>query len=161
MKQMTEVSPKEPEIIGCAYVVPLTQMEYEHHFNMQRDNDVEAIAMRVSMDYESSQGRKPEDVSAQNLGYDIKSIDKFEMKRYIEVKGRSQTDGVMLSENEWNRLAQLGNKAWLYIVVNCKTSPMLYRIQNPAGCLSFEKLNKGVQYYLPLKEWQNKCESEK
>lgn len=161
MKQMTEVSPKEPEIIGCAYVVPLTQMEYEHHFNMQRDNDVEAIAMRVSMDYESSQGRKPEDVSAQNLGYDIKSIDKFEMKRYIEVKGRSQTDGVMLSENEWNRLAQLGNKAWLYIVVNCKTSPMLYRIQNPAGCLSFEKLSKGVQYYLPLKEWQNKCESEK
>ena len=42
------------------------------------------------------------------------------MKRYIEVKGRATTDGVILSENEWNRLAQLGNKAWLYIVVNCK-----------------------------------------
>lgn len=159
-KQMTEISPKEPEIIGCAYVVPLTQVEYAHHFNMQRDDDVEAIAMQVAMDYENSQGRKPEDVSSQNLGYDIKSIDKYEIKRYIEVKGRSQTDGVMLSENEWNRLAQLGNKAWLYIVVNCKTTPELYRVKDPAGCLSFEKLSKGIQYYLPLQEWQHKYESE-
>ena len=31
MEQMTEVSPKEPEIIGCAYVVPLTQVEYKQH----------------------------------------------------------------------------------------------------------------------------------
>ena len=65
-------------------------------------------------------------------------------------------DYVMLSENEWNRLAQLGNKAWLYIVVNCKTTPELYRIQNPAERLSFEKMSKGVQYYLPLEEWQQK-----
>lgn len=95
-------------------------------------------------------------MSEQNLGYDIKSIDAYEMKRYIEVKGRATTDGVMLSENEWNRLAQLGNKAWLYIVVNCKTTPTLYRIQNPAERLSFEKMSKGVQYYLPLEEWQQK-----
>ena len=31
MEQMMEISPKEPEIIGCAYVVPLTQMEYKQH----------------------------------------------------------------------------------------------------------------------------------
>lgn len=156
MGQMTEVSPKEPEIIGCAYVVPLSQVEYEQHFHMKRDEEVEAIAMQVAMEYETSQGRTPGDVSKQNLGYDIKSIDAYEMKRYIEVKGRATTDGVMLSENEWNRLAQLGNKAWLYIVVNCKTTPELYRIQNPAERLSFEKMSKGVQYYLPLEEWQQK-----
>lgn len=156
MGQMTEVSPKEPEIIGCAYVVPLSQVEYEQHFHMKRDEEVEAIAMQFAMEYETSQGRTPEDVSEQNLGYDIKSIDAYEMKRYIEVKGRATTDGVILSENEWNRLAQLGNKAWLYIVVNCKTTPTLYRIQNPAERLSFEKMSKGVQYYLPLEEWQQK-----
>lgn len=158
MEQMMEISPKEPEIIGCAYVVPLTQMEYKQHFHMTRDEEVEEIAMQVAMNYETDQDRNPEDVSHQNLGYDIKSIDKFELKRYIEVKGRAATDGVMLSENEWNRLAQLGDKAWLYIVINCKTTPELYRIQNPAIRLTFEKVSKGVQYYLPLKEWQQKYE---
>lgn len=91
-----EVSPKEPEIIGCAYVVPLSQVEYEQHFHMKRDEEVEAIAMQFAMEYETSQGRTPEDVSEQNLGYDIKSIDAYEMKRYIEVKGRATTDGVIL-----------------------------------------------------------------
>ena len=153
---MTEISPKEPEIIGCAYVVPLTQVEYVHHFHMTRDDEVESIAMRMAMDYETIQGRMPEDVSSQNVGYDIKSVDTNGIKRYIEVKGRAGIDGVMLSENEWNRLTQLGNKAWLYIVLDCKTSPELYRIQNPTKHLSFERLAKGVQYYLPLQEWQGK-----
>ena len=58
---MTEISPKEPEIIGCAYVVPLTQVEYVHHFHMTRDDEVESIAMRMAMDYETIQGRMPED----------------------------------------------------------------------------------------------------
>lgn len=158
MEHMTEVSPKEPEIIGCAYVVPLTQVEYVHHFHMTRDDEVEEIAMQVAMDYETAQDRTPEDVSRQNVGYDIKSVDAYGMKRYIEVKGRAGTDGVMLSENEWNRLAQLGDKAWLYIVVDCKTTPQLYQIQNPAKNLSFEKISKGVQYYLPLHEWKRKFE---
>ena len=158
MEQMTEVSPKEPEIIGCAYVVPLTQVEYVHHFHMTRDDEVEEIAMQVAMDYETAQDRTPEEVSRQNVGYDIKSVDAYGMKRYIEVKGRAGTDGVMLSENEWNRLAQLGDKAWLYIVVDCKTTPQLYQIQNPAKNLSFEKISKGVQYYLPLHEWKRKFE---
>lgn len=158
MEQMTEVSPKEPEIIGCAYVVPLTQVEYVHHFHMTRDDEVEEIAMQVAIDYETAQDRTPEDVSRQNVGYDIKSVDAYGMKRYIEVKGRAGTDGVMLSENEWNRLAQLGDKAWLYIVVDCKTTPQLYQIQNPAKNLSFEKISKGVQYYLPLHEWKRKFE---
>jgi superfamily II DNA or RNA helicase len=160
IEQMTEVAPKEPEIIGCAYVVPLSQMEYKQLFNMTRDDEVEAIAIQTAIEYEIEQGRTPEDVSTQNLGYDIKSIDFYEMKRYIEVKGRAATDGVMLSENEMNRLAQLGNKAWLYIVVNCKSIPQLYRIQNPAERLLFEKKSKGVQYYLPLEEWKNKYDKE-
>ena len=42
---------------------------------MKRDEEVEAIAMQFAMEYETSQGRTPEDVSEQNLGYDIKSID--------------------------------------------------------------------------------------
>ncbi len=110
------------------------------------------------MDYESSVGWKPQDVSANNEGYDIRSISKEEIKRYIEVKGRSAGDGsVMISENEMNRLAQLGDAAWLYIVMNCKSLPELHRIQNPAKALKFELKNKGIQYFLPMAEWINKA----
>jgi hypothetical protein len=135
-------------LLGCAYVVPLTQVEYAGHYGISRDDEAEAIAMQVAMDYEICEGWKPEDVSANNEGYDIRSVSPFAMKRYIEVKGRSGGDGsVMGSENEMNRLAQLGECAWLYIVTNCKTSPALFRIQNPAKNLSFQLKNKGIQYF--------------
>ena len=154
---MSQLNPKAPEVLGCAYVVPLTQVEYLGHYGMSRDDEAEAIAMRATMDYEVSVGWRPQDVSANNEGYDVKSISPEELKRYIEVKGRSGNDGsVMLSENEMNRLAQLGEAAWLYIVMNCKSQPELYRIQNPAKALKFELKSKGVQYFLPMAEWKQK-----
>jgi hypothetical protein len=107
------------------------------------------------MDYEKANGRTPEDVSKDNVGYDLKSIDAEGQKRYIEVKGRAGTDGVMLSENEMNRLAQLGTKAWLYIVTNCKSNPQLNIINDPANRMQFEQKTKGIQFYLPLEEWQH------
>jgi SNF2 family DNA or RNA helicase len=153
---MTQLNPKAPEVIGCAYVVPLTQVEYVGHFGMSRDDEAEAIAMQTTMNYEISAGWKPQDVSANNEGYDVKSISPEDLKRYIEVKGRSSNDGsVMLSENEMNRLAQLGDAAWLYIVMNCKNKPELFRIKNPAKALKFEIKTKGVQYFLPMSEWKN------
>ena len=157
MELMSQLSPKAPEVLGCAYVIPLTKVEYLGHYGMSRDDEVEAVAMIVAIDHEKSVGWTPLDVSANNEGYDIRSISPEELKRYIEVKGRSGADGsVMLSENEMNRLAQLGDSAWLYIVTNCKTIPELFRIQNPAKALSFEKILKGVQYFLPMNEWKTK-----
>ena len=157
LKLMTQLNPKAPEVLGCAYVVPLTQIEYKGHYGMSRDDEAEAIAMQVSMDYEKSIGWKPTDVSANNEGYDIRSVSQEELKRYIEVKGRSAEDGsVMISENEMNRLAQLGDTAWLYIVLNCKNNPELHRIQNPAKLLKFELRTKGIQYFLPMAEWKSK-----
>jgi hypothetical protein len=157
MELMSQLSPKAPEVLGCAYVIPLTKVEYLGHYGMSRDDEVEAVAMKIAIDHEKSVGWTPLDVSANNEGYDIRSISPEELKRYIEVKGRSGADGsVMLSENEMNRLAQLGDSAWLYIVTNCKTIPELFRIQNPAKALSFEKILKGVQYFLPMNEWKTK-----
>ena len=153
-QQMTTLSATQPDVLGCAYVVPLSQMEYHHTFGMSRDDEVGQIAMQVAMDYEQSQGRRVEDVSKDNVGYDLRSIDSQDQKRYIEVKGRASTDGVMLSENEWNRLAQLGQKAWLYIVSECKTTPQLNIINDPARQMQYEQKSKGIQFYLPLEEWQ-------
>lgn len=157
LELMTQLSPKAPEILGCAYVVPLTQVEYQGHYGMSRDDEAEAVAMQTAMDYERSVGWTPIDVSANNEGYDLKSISPEELKRYIEVKGRSGADGsIMMSENEMNRLAQLGESAWLYIIINCKSQPELYRIQNPAKALTFELKSKGIQYFLPMSEWKSK-----
>lgn len=159
LKLLTELSLKEPEIMGCAYVLPLSKVEYLGHYGMSRDDESEKIAMNFAMDFERSQGRTPYDVSANNEGYDIKSVSPEELKRYIEVKGRSGSDGsIMLSENEMNRLGQLGDTAWLYIVVNCKTKPELYPIQNPGKVLKFEVRSKGVQYFLPMAEWKKKLQ---
>jgi superfamily II DNA or RNA helicase len=156
---MQQLAPKPPEVLGCAWVVPLSQVEYKGHYGMSRDDEAEAIAMKTAMDYEVSHDWNPTDVSANNEGYDIRSISTEHFKRYIEVKGRSGPDGsVMVSENEMNRLAQLGDAAWLYIVVNCKSEPELFRIQNPAARLTFEQRSKGIQYFLPMREWQLKLE---
>lgn len=158
---MTQLNEKEPEVLGCAYVIPLTQVEYVGHYGMSRDDEAEAIAMQTAMAYETRVGWKPLDVSANNEGYDIKSISPEELKRYIEVKGRSGNDGsVMLSENEMNRLAQLGDAAWLYIVMNCKSKPELFRLQNPAKTLQFELKSKGIQYLLPMAAWKDKLKLE-
>lgn len=157
LELMMQVAPKLPEVLGCAYVVPLTQVEYHGHYGMSRDDEAEAIAMQTAMAYETAQNWTPLDVSAYNEGYDIRSVSPEELKRYIEVKGRSGADGsVMLSENEMNRLAQLGDSAWLYIVTNCKSQPELYHIQNPANTLRFEQKSKGIQFFLPMQEWRSK-----
>jgi len=124
---------------------------------MSRDDEAEAIAMEAAMQYERNAGWTPKDVSDNNEGYDIRSVSPESLKRYIEVKGRSGSDGsVMLSENEMNRLAQLGEAAWLYIVLRCKSVPELYRIQDPAKSLHFELKTKGIQYFLPMEEWRSK-----
>lgn len=49
-----------------------------------------------------------------------------------------------------------GDAAWLYIVMNCKSDPELYRIQSPAKLLKFELKTKGVEYFLPMAEWKDK-----
>ncbi|MGB3183816.1 MAG: hypothetical protein WBB45_20655 [Cyclobacteriaceae bacterium] len=52
---MLQLSSREPEILGCAYVVPLTELEFTSTFGMQRDDETEAIAMHTAMEYERSQ----------------------------------------------------------------------------------------------------------
>lgn len=152
----TKLNRKAPKVLGCAYVVPLSEVEYQKHFGMKRDDEVERIAIEVAMEFEANDGWTCEDVGSQNLGYDLKSADPQLIKRYIEVKGRAADGGVMLSENEMYRLTQLGELAWLYIVINCKTKPELFRIHNPGNNLNFDKLSKGYQYFLQPKEWKSK-----
>lgn len=149
---------KSPKVIGAAYIVPLSKVEYKSHYGMSRDEDVENIAMEVSMEYEISQGWTCEDVSDKNLGFDLRSYNPQRIKRYIEVKGRAGEGPVMISENEMIRLRQLGTSAWLYVVSHCKSDPRLYRINDPGNVLKAEEKSRGIQYLVPMAEWKVKAD---
>jgi len=161
LDRQCQIVRQAPEVLSCAYVVPLSQVEYEQQFGMARDDEAEDIAIATTLAYERQQGRQPEDVGAKNLGYDVVSIDTDGFMRYIEVKGRSGSQGtVLITENEWNRLRQLGEQAWLYIVLDCKTQSALHRIHNPANNLNPEARSKGIQYILAPNDWKHKAESQ-
>lgn len=68
---------------------------------MRTDPEAETVAMAKAMAYEREQGREPQDVATENLGYDIRSTAPDGSTRYIEVKGRADTGPIALTPNEW------------------------------------------------------------
>ena len=71
------------------------------------------------MRYETLEGRKPVDVSASNLGFDILSTESIYAVRHIEVKGLSGQSDVILTSNELKVAKQHKDSYFVYIVENC------------------------------------------
>jgi hypothetical protein len=142
--------PSPPKIIGVAVVVPRLTVD-----ELKQDKEIEEIGMRIAMDFESSQGRLPEDVSAQNLGFDIKSSSQ-EAIRYIEVKARAKEGKIALTPNEWLMANRLGEEYWLYVVAKAASTPELYIIQNPASKLKPSEEVEIVRYVID--EWKSYAE---
>jgi hypothetical protein len=124
---------------------------------MVSDEEIERIGMEIAMEYERSQGREPEDVSIENLGFDIRSREKDEI-RYIEVKARKEEGDVALTVNEWLKARRFKENYWLYIVCNAITNPTLYIINNPAENLKVQDKVEVVRFIVPLEEWKKKGE---
>jgi SNF2 family DNA or RNA helicase len=154
VKSEVHLYPTEPKIIGAVRVIPQVPLG-----DMISDEEVEKIGMKIAAEYEQNNGRFPEDVSLQNLGYDIRSQDEKLNYRYIEVKARKKEGSVALTPNEWLMAHRLGNEYYLYIVVNALTNPELYLIQNPASKLSPDKEINIVRYI--VKNWREKAEAVK
>jgi superfamily II DNA or RNA helicase len=149
----THLLPQEPEVLGVARVVPLPGREGGE----RPDPQVELVGMRVAMEYEKSQGREPEDVSALNLGYDIRSVDGEGGHRYIEVKARAGEGAVTLTPNEWLMAHRLGEEYWLYVVSRAsKSEPHIAVIKDPAAALSPEEEISIVRYV--VKDWMSAAE---
>jgi len=144
-----------PKILGCVAVLPKTPVDDM----LRADKEIEEIGMRVATGFEIAQGRSPEDVSAQNLGFDIRSRSPDEKIRYIEVKARVGEGKIALTPNEWLMANRLGNEYWLYVVVNARTSPELYTIQNPAAKLKLEEEIEVVRYVVT--DWKGAATKEK
>ncbi len=142
--------PTEPRILGGVRVIPGKKI----HEEMASDEEVERIGMDFVMEYERNNGRDPEDVHLENLGYDIRSKDKKGNYRYIEVKARAREGAVVLTPNEWLMAQRLREEFWLYIIINASTKPELYLIQNPAEHLQPDEEISIVRYI--IKAWRDK-----
>ncbi|MEM3447998.1 MAG: helicase-related protein [Nitrososphaerota archaeon] len=141
--------PSPPKIIGVVRVLPKIPVDD----TLKEDREIEEIGMRVAMEFEISRGRSPEDVSAQNLGFDIRSTAQDGSIRYIEVKARAGEGKIALTPNEWMMANRLGGEYWLYVVANAKDKPELYKIQNPAEKLKPEEEIEVVRYIVT--DWKN------
>ena len=163
---MMRLTANLPDVLTQAIVVPspVAALESEKDvpskgIPMRRDDEVEAIAMDVAMRYERSRGWTPTDVSSDGEHYDIRSEGPNGEKRFIEVKGRSQTGAIILTGPEVDKLRQLGDRAWLYIVTHCKgEQPRLRIIQDPISKLNPEMLYRQVQFVVNEADWATKGE---
>jgi len=127
-----------PRFVGAVRVVPASQANVVAE--MVEEPDIELVGMEVTMEYEREQGRVPEDVSADNLGFDVRSTDpETDQRRYIEVKARAKAGPVALTQNEWFKASRFGPEFYLYVVLNAATQPQLYIIQDPAANLQPEE----------------------
>ncbi len=140
-----------PKLLGAILIKPIKS------YDMSSDEEIEKIGMKIAMEYEKSQGREPEDVSKENLGFDIRSRGKDEV-RYIEVKARSDEGPVALTPNEWFKAKRFRENYWLYVVSKAATSPTLYIINNPYETLQAKEMVEVVRFLIPLEEWKNKGE---
>lgn len=80
------------------------------------------------------------------------------MSRYIEVKGRAGEGGVALTPNEWIKAQRFGKNYWLYVVINCKTQPQLFLIQDPASKLAPREEVSVVRYMVGQGDWKKAAE---
>ncbi len=129
--------------IGSALVLP--HPERDGFVPMVRDEEVERIAMEVAMRYERERGWQPEDVSAQDRGFDILSRHPAGGVRFIEVKGRAGVAPVVLTRNEYKTAERLRADYWLYVVFDCVTTPRLLPVRDPAR-LGWEPIVR-IEYY--------------
>lgn len=138
-----------PKFLGAILVNPTSSKD------MASDEEIEKIGMEIAMEYEKKEGRKPEDVSKENIGFDIRSKGKEEI-RYIEVKARKEEGNLALTPNEWFKARRFKEKYWLYVVVNAATNPVLFLVNNPADNLDVMEKVEVVRFLVPMKEWRKK-----
>ncbi len=149
-----QIFPEGVELLALAHVLPWPSSEepgLEEDLEVRKR--VEEAAMEVAMAYERQQGRNPVDVSRENLGYDLRSGDRF-----IEVKGRAGSGSVALTPNEWITAGRLLERYWLYIVTHALTQPRLYLLQNPAAKVRPGEELEVVRYVVAEEAWLGAAE---
>jgi len=161
IKLEKNLTASDPDFIGKAIVIPSKKAEEEETEDMKRDEEIEEVGMRLAMEHEREKGREPEDVSEDNIGFDVRSVEygdggELEDVRYIEVKARAREGKVRLTSNEWKKAKRFGEDYWLYIVVNAGTDnpELANRIQDPANKFKLEEDIYATGYEIPVENWK-------
>lgn len=140
------------ERITTALVLPHPEREAPEVRHLKPNPETEAAAMRVAMEHERSLGRQVYDVSAQNLGYDVTSLDLSSGElRLIEVKGLAADTGtILLTPNERRVAEDRRDCYWLYVVTGCAGEPCLQDpVADPAR-FDWNEVRKVAHYYLSV-----------
>ncbi|BAF60622.1 hypothetical DNA/RNA helicases [Pelotomaculum thermopropionicum SI] len=148
IRAQTSLYPSEPDVLAVIRILPGVPLLE----GMASDESIEQVGMELAIRYEREQGREPEDVSDQALGYDIRSVDAAGNCRYIEVKARAKSGAVALTPNEWLMANRLEDEYWLYVVEQAASAPVLYTLQNPAAHLKPEEVVEIVRYI--VRDWR-------
>jgi hypothetical protein len=120
--------------------------------------------MAQAMAYERQAGWRPEDVSAENLGFDIRSTyyaadGSYGDTRYIEVKARARSGAVRISANEWKQARKFGEQYWLYVVTEAGgDAPHLQRIPDPAAQFAVGEDIFATGFIIPEERWRERIE---
>ena len=152
LQQERSLTLQAVERLTSVLVLPHPERESPEVRPLRPNLQTEAIAMRVAIEYEKSQGREVYDVHEQNLGYDLTSLDRRSGElRLIEVKGLGEADGsVMLTPNELRVAQDRRDCYWLYVVTHCNTTPQLREpIKDPAR-FNWREVTKVAHYCLSV-----------
>ncbi len=139
------------ERLTSVVVVPHPQREAPEVLRLRSDPETEATAMEAAMAHERSAGRQVFDVHEKNLGYDLTSLDLASGElRLIEVKGLGAPRGtVLLTPNERLVAEDRRDCFWLYVVTDCKGSPTVNVIKDPAR-FEWHEVRKVQHYWLEV-----------
>ncbi len=155
LEREQQLTIETPRFLAAVRVMSMFLPAEQAEAEMHRDTEIERIGMEVALRYEREHGRLPQDVSAENLGYDVRSTDPVSgATRYIEVKARAGLGCVALTQNEWFIAQRLGEDFYLYVVMNASSDqPDLYVVRNPAAHLQPEEQYQ-VRYLVPFEAIQ-------
>lgn len=157
-QQEVTLSRKPPTFAGAIRVWSATngsELDTPPH----NKSEIERIGMEYATHYEEAQGHIVTDVSAENLGFDLRSKTLEGKVRCIEVKARADRAPIVLTSNEWFRAKQLKDDYFLYVVLNAATTqPESYILQNPANQISAVQQITEVRYQMPLSEITKRSE---
>lgn len=97
---------------------------------------------------EESFGYKAEDISKQNIGYDVISKTKDGDTRYIEVKSLKKLgDSFCITNNEYTAAHQYKDNYYLCLIVQNEDNIECVYIQNPLKTLNFEKRARAWEWF--------------